>query len=163
MNPIQVKTRKRLTNWFWFNLYCLNKLPLAFFTGIRIFEFNEKKCVTCVNFKWLNKNPFRSTYWAVLGMAAELSTGAYALLATMGKEENVAVILVSTKAEFLKKATDVSKFTCEDWQAFNSAVERAIETNEPQSVTSVTVGENVEGENIANFEFTWSFKKRENT
>lgn len=162
MNSDQKKFAKRMTSWFWFKLFGLSKLPLSIFSGFKIIKLNDKESITAVNYKWLNKNPFRSTFWAVLGMAAELSTGAYALLATLGKNESVAVILVSTKAEFLKKATDVSTFTCEDWIAFNSVVDKAIETNESQTITSKAVGVNKDGDTIATFEFTWSFKKREN-
>ena len=85
-----------MTNWFLFKVYAIQKLPLAFLTGFKIVELDELKCVTRVKYSYLNKNPFRSTFWAVLGMAAELSTGAYALLATKGKEESIAVILVGT-------------------------------------------------------------------
>ncbi|MBT5115352.1 MAG: DUF4442 domain-containing protein [Candidatus Marinimicrobia bacterium] len=161
MNETQKNTCKKMTNWFWFKLYALGKLPLPLFTGIKITELNEEKCVTSVKYKWLNKNPFRSTYWAVLGMAAELSSGAYALLATQGKSESVAVILVSTKAEFLKKATGTSTFTCMDWTKLETVANRAIESNEPQIVLCETVGIDDKGEPIARFEFTWSFKKRE--
>lgn len=160
MNPTQLKVCKQLTNWFLFKLYSLRNLPLSTTAGIRIIELNELKCVTRVKYKWLVKNPFRSTYWAVLGMAAELSTGAYAVLATKGIKENISVILVSTKAEFLKKATDVSTFTCDTWHVFNEAANKAIETNEVQTATGTAIGINKAGENIANFEFTWSFKKR---
>ncbi|HIE78697.1 MAG TPA: thioesterase, partial [Candidatus Thioglobus sp.] len=65
-----------MTNWFLFKAYVIQKLPLAFLIGFKIVELDESKCVTYVKYRYLNKNPFRSTYWAVLGMAAELSTGA---------------------------------------------------------------------------------------
>ena len=68
-----------MTNRFLFNAYAIKKLPLALLTGFKIVELDESRCVTCVKYGYLNKNPFRSTFWAVLGMAAELSTGAYAL------------------------------------------------------------------------------------
>jgi hypothetical protein len=161
MNEIQKKYCKKMTNWFMFKLFGLGKLPLSVLTGFKIIELNESKCVTSVKYKWLNKNPFRSTFWAVLGMAAELSSGAYALLATQGKGESVAVILISTKAEFLKKATGTNTFTCTDWTKLETAANRAIESNEPQTVLCETVGIDDKGEPIARFEFTWSFKKRE--
>ena len=163
MNKIQKKFCTKMTNWFLFKLYAVQKLPLAFLTGFKIIELNESQCVTRVKYKYLNKNPFRSTFWAVLGMAAELSTGAYALLATKGKDESVAVILISTRAEFVKKATDVTTFTCSDWQPFDIAADAAITSNEPQTVKGRSVGLNSDGEKIANFEFTWSFKKRQQT
>ena len=64
-----------------FKLFSIFKLPLAFLTGLKIEKLKGEKCITSVRLKYLNKNPFRSTYFAVLSMAAELSTGAIALLA----------------------------------------------------------------------------------
>ena len=150
-----------MTNWFLFKAYAIQKLPLAFLTGFKILKLDESKCITRVKYSYLNKNPFRSTFWAVLGMAAELSTGAYALLATKGRGESVAVILVGTHAEFVKKATGVTIFTCSNWLAFEKAVCRAIETGEPQLATGRSIGSNSDGETIALFEFTWSFKIRD--
>jgi len=161
MNETQKKFCSNLTNWFLFKMYAIQKLPLAFLTGFNIVELDDSKCVTCVKYSYLNKNPFRSTFWAVLGMAAELSTGAYALLATKGKEKSIAVILVGTHAEFVKKATGVSTFTCSNWLEFDKAVGRAIETGEPQKATGRSIGSNSDGETIALFEFTWSFKIRD--
>ena len=150
-----------MTNWFLFKAYAIQKLPLAFLTGFKVVELDESKCVTSVKYRYLNKNPFRSTYWAVLGMAAELSTGAYALLATKGKEESIAVILIGTHAEFVKKATGITTFICSDWFEFDKAVARAIETGEPQTATGRSIGSNRNSETIAMFEFTWSFKIRD--
>ena len=150
-----------MTNWFLFKAYAIQKLPLAFLTGLKILKLDESKCITRIKYSYLNKNPFKSTFWAVLGMAAELSTGAYALLATKGREESVAVILVGTHAEFVKKATGVTIFTCSNWLAFEKAVCRAIETGEPQAATGRSIGVNSKGETIALFEFTWSFKIRD--
>jgi hypothetical protein len=161
MNETQKKFCSKMTNWFLFKAYAIQKLPLAFLTGFKIVELDESKCVTCVKYRYLNKNPFKSTFWAVLGMAAELSTGAYALLATKGKEESIAVILVATHAEFVKKAAGVTTFTCSNWFEFDKAVARAIETGEPQTAIGRSIGSNCNGETIALFEFTWSFKIRD--
>ena len=150
-----------MTNWLLFKAYTIQKLPLALLTGFKIVELDESKCVTRVKYSFLNKNPFRSTFWAVLGMAAELSTGAYALLATKGKEKSIAVILVATHAEFVKKATGVTTFTCSNWPEFDSAASQAIKTGEPQLATGKSIGSNSDGETIALFEFTWSFKTRD--
>ena len=161
MNKTQKKFCSKMTNWFLFKAYAIQKLPLAFLTGFKIVELGESKCVSRVKYSYLNKNPFRSTFWAVLGMAAELSTGAYALLATKGKEESIAVILVGAHAEFVKKATGITTFTCSNWLEFDKAVCRAIATGKPQIATGTSIGSNSDGETIALFEFTWSFKKRD--
>ena len=161
MNETQKKFCRKMTNWFLFKTYAIQKLPLAFLTGFKILKLDESKCITRVKYSYLNKNPFRSTFWAVLGMAAELSTGAYALLATKGKEKSIAVILVGAHAEFVKKAAGVTTFTCSNWFEFDKAVARAIETGEPQTAIGRSIGLNSNGETIALFEFTWSFKIRD--
>ena len=150
-----------MKNWFLFKMYTIQKLPLAILTGFNIVELDESKCITRVKYSYLNKNPFRSTFWAVLGMAAELSTGTYALLATKGKQKSIAVILVKTHAEFVRKATGITTFTCSNWSKFEEAADRAITLGEPQTATARTVGSNDDGETIALFEFTWSFKIRD--
>lgn len=58
-----------------FKLYTLRHLPAAFFAGLKIELLEETKAIVSVKQKWFNKNPFHSIYFAVLAMAAELSTG----------------------------------------------------------------------------------------
>ena len=70
MNETQKKFCKNMTNWLLFKAYTIQKLPLALLTGFKIVELDESKCITRVKYSYLNKNPFRSTFWAVLGMAA---------------------------------------------------------------------------------------------
>ena len=57
------------------NRFLLYKLPAAWLTGVRVSVINDLKCEVKVRFRWINQNPFRSMYWAVQGMAAELTTG----------------------------------------------------------------------------------------
>ena len=64
------------------------------------------------------------------------------MLATTGKRPSVAVIIVSMKADFHKKATDTITFTCTDGEKLFRAVDKAIETKEPQATTVETVGKN---------------------
>ena len=138
----------------------MTKLPLAFITGLKIIDFTNDECVTSVRFKYLNKNPFDSTYFAVLSMAAELSTGAIALLAAEGRHPSVAKIITSMKADFVKKATGRTKFTCTEGKKLFSAVDKAIAAKESQVETVSSVGCDESGDVVAHFEFTWSFKQR---
>ena len=71
------------------------------------------------------------------------------------------MILVDTNAEFVKKATGVTTFTCSNWFEFDKAADRAIETGEHQTAIGRAIGSNSDGETIALFEFTWSFKIRD--
>ena len=60
---------------FQYNLYIFFKLPSVWWCGIRVKSVNEETCLVGVKHMWINQNPFKSMFWAVQGMAAELSTG----------------------------------------------------------------------------------------
>ena len=62
-----------------YRLFLLRHLPAAYFSGLRIEKMDEQHCVVSVPYKWFTRNPFRSTYFACLSMAAEMSTGVLAL------------------------------------------------------------------------------------
>ncbi len=58
------------------NTFLFFKLPSAWWSGVRLRSLDYEKAVVSVTHRWINQNPFRSMFWAVQGMAAELSTGA---------------------------------------------------------------------------------------
>ena len=92
----------------------LQKLPSAFFAGLRIREFDEHRAVVTVRYKWFTQNPFRSMYFAVQSMAAEMSTGLLASGQVYQRNPTVSMLVVGLEAKFFKKATDLIAFTCED-------------------------------------------------
>ena len=151
---------KLIRNPFKFRMFLLSKLPAGFFTGLKIEEITERKCVVSVPYKWFNKNPFRSTYFASLAMAAELSTGAMAMANVYGKKPSVSMLVTKLGAEYFKKATGKTFFSCIDGQLFSDAVERAILTGEAQMVEARSTGLNVTGDLVAEFVITWSFKTK---
>ena len=106
LNPKQQRLANQVTNGFKFPLYLVKSLPMGWIAGLRVRELNENKCTTSVPFKFLNKNPFKSTYFAVQSMAAELSTATPCLLAITGQKPSVAFIIVDMKATFTKKVLD---------------------------------------------------------
>lgn len=143
-----------------FRLFLLKKLPAAYFSGVRVQEINEEGSVVTIPFKWFTQNPFRSIYFACLSMAAEMSSGVLSMAAIWNRKPAVSMLVVSMKASFHKKATGLIAFHCRDGRAISEAVERAIETGEGQSVETVSRGYNEEGDLVAEFLITWSFKKR---
>ena len=142
------------------HIYFAKNLPMALLSGTKLISLDEEKSVATVPFKYLNKNPFQSTYFAVMSMAAELSTAAPAMLALKGVDANVALIIVDLKAEFFKKAQTKTTFTCTDFKAFESALRTLGNTGDTVAVTAKTIGTNSAGEEVAAFDFTWSFKRR---
>lgn len=156
----QIKLLKRVTNSTLFSFFLFAKLPMGWIAGIRVKSLSKESCVTSVPFKRLNKNPFKSIYFAVQSMAAELSTASPCLLAIEGLNPSVAFIIVDMKANFYKKAVDRVYFTCEDGNKAFDAVNKAINTRDAAEATFKTVGKMKDGTIVSEFEFTWSFKQR---
>lgn len=140
--------------------FLLFKLPSAFFSGVRVKKATHLCCIVTVPYKWFSKNPFRSTYFACLSMAAELSTGVLAMANVYKRNPPVSMLVVKVDGTYLKKATSLTIFTCNDGTAFSTAIERAIESKEAQTVVARTVGRNKQNEEIASFVITWSFRAK---
>lgn len=145
---------------FKFRLFLLTKLPAAFIAGVRVREASAERCIASVPYKWLSQNPFRSTYFACLSMAAEMSTGALAMTHLYKSDPPVSMLVVKVESQYLKKATGRTYFTCEDGGLFAKAVADTIATGESSTVKAKSIGKNKEGEVVAEFFITWSFKAR---
>jgi len=143
-------------------MYLLFKLPAAFFSGIKVKGVNEEKCITSVPYKWLTQNPFRSTYFASLAMAAEMSTGAIALSNVYKRKPTISMLVTKMESTYFKKATDIIFFTCEQGKEIASIIDEAVETGEGKSIVAKSTGKNKMGEVVAEFLFTWSFKTKSN-
>src|SRR5687768_9353606 len=113
---------RRLQHPVKFRLYLLYKLPAAFFSGVRIREIDEQHCVVTVPYKWFSQNPFRSTYFACLAMAAEMSTGSLAMVNVAGRK--VSMLVVKFEAAYFKKATSRTRFLCNDGPLLASTIAR---------------------------------------
>ena len=138
--------------------FLLKKLPAAYFSGVRVKDINHEACSVTVPFRWFSQNPFRSTYFACLAMAAELSTGALAMANVFKRKPPVSMLVIRMEAEYFKKVTGITTFTCAAGQAFTDAVQAAVETGQPQVLSVLSEGTNEEGELVARFQITWSFK-----
>jgi hypothetical protein len=143
-----------------FRMFLFTKLPAAYFAGVRVRYLDEKKCVATVPYKWLSQNPFRSTYFACLSMAAEMSTGALAMAHLYKINPPVSMLVVKVESEYFKKATGRTSFVCEDGGLFEKAIEETIATGEAKTVKAKSTGTNKEGEIVAEFYVTWSFKAK---
>ncbi len=143
-----------------FRMFLFTKLPAAYFAGVRVREVDERRCVVTVPYKWLSQNPFRSTYFACLSMAAEMSTGALAMVHLYKINPPVSMLVVKVESEYFKKATARTSFVCEDGELFQKTIEETIATGESRTVKAKSVGRNKEGEVVAEFYITWSFKAK---
>lgn len=142
-----------------FKLFLLQQLPMAFLAGVKIETFTAEHCTTSIRFKWLNKNPFRSLYFAVLEMAAELSTGLQ-LFQYINSENKFSMLLVANQAQYHKKAIGKIRFVCEEGSRVNEFVEQMMQSDEG-SVIELNVKAYSQEELVAEFSYTWSCKKKQ--
>ncbi len=143
-----------------FRLFLFLKLPSAFFAGVRVREVNRSKCIVTVPYKWFSQNPFRSTYFACLSMAAEMSTGVLALAHLNKRNPPVSMLVVTVESQYHKKATGITWFTCSAGNAIREMIDEAISTGESRAIRVQSIGKNKLGEIVAEFWITWSFKAR---
>jgi hypothetical protein len=134
------------------------KLPAALFSGVRIKEIDEERSVVTVPYTWLTQNPFRSTYFASLAMAAEMSTGVLGMMHVYKRKPAVSMLITNMEATYFKKAVGKTFFVCDAGKQISDTIEDSIGSMESKSITVKSTGTNKNGELIAEFLFTWSFK-----
>ena len=83
--PAGERARRRVLGRLPVALWMWKTLPLAAFAGLRVVRLDEAACAVRLPGGWRTQNPFRSTYFAAQAMAAEMSTGAPALVLLEGR------------------------------------------------------------------------------
>src|SRR6266481_5525523 len=114
MNPNTSVFIKLLKHPVKSRMFLFSRLPSAFFAGVRVKSITENTCHVTVPYKWFTQNPFRSTYFACLSMAAEMSTGALCLSHLYKINPPVSMLVLKVESEYFKKATGRTDFICKD-------------------------------------------------
>ena len=144
------------------NSFLMFKLPAAYFTGVRTTHLDDTTCIVSVKHRWINQNPFKSMFWAVQGMAAELTTGALVMKKIRESGKKISMLVASNNASFTKKATGRITFTCHEGKKIDEAITKAIETEEGQTVWLNSNGINKDGVEVSSFNFEWTLKVKSN-
>jgi len=140
------------------NRFLLFKLPSAYLCGVRVKEVTFNSCKVSVKHRWINQNPFRSMYFAVQAMAAELSTGALVMLHIQTSKRNIGMLVASNRSSFTKKATGRITFECQNSNQIETAIQNAIVTGEGQTFWLKSIGINEKGEQVSEMDFEWTIK-----
>ncbi len=143
------------------NTFLMFKLPSAFFCGVRATYIDDKKCVVKVKHRWINQNPFKSMFWAVQGMAAELTTGAMLTSKIRESGKNISMLVANNNASFTKKATGIITFECAEGHLIDTAITKALETGEGQTIWMNSKGINADGIQVSSFNFEWTIKVKQ--
>ncbi|MEP0710765.1 MAG: DUF4442 domain-containing protein [Algoriphagus sp.] len=158
LKPAALAYQKKMSNplYFWFGM--LVKLPSAIFWKFRIKELDADKCVVTIPFTWRTQNPFNSIYFAAMAGAAELSTRALCQLAISGLGK-YSMLVVDFRAEYFKKANQTITFTCDQGQELIELLE-PLSPDDTAKLRMISSGKNPQGEEVARFYVTWSFKRK---
>jgi len=140
------------------NKFLMFKLPSAYLCGVRLKELESTKAVVSVRYKWFNQNPFKSMYFAVQSMAAELSTGAIVIKKIQESGEKISMLVTNHSGTFTKKAVGNILFTCNDGILIDEALKRTIESGEGQTIQMKSIGVDEQGDQVSSYQFEWSIK-----
>ena len=145
---------------FQYNLYNFFKLPSVWWCGIRVKSVNEESCLVSVKHRWINQNPFKSMFWAVQGMAAELSTGLLLMNEIARTKKSFSMLVLNNKANFSKKATGRISFSCDQGSQIKECLNKAISSGTPQTIWLNSSGLDSKGDTVSKFSFEWTLKLR---
>jgi len=155
------KIRLRVLSPFGFRMFLWRQLPLAAFAGLRLRSLDEGGCTVILPGGWRTQNPFHSTYFAAQAMAAEMSTGAPALVFVQGSEAKISLLMTNVHARYTKKVAGESQFTFREIGEMKDTIDRAAQTGESATCVARSVGRNASGDIASEFEVSWSFKRRD--
>ncbi|CAI8212009.1 MAG: Uncharacterised protein [Flavobacteriaceae bacterium] len=144
-----------------FNRFLFLKLPSAFLCGVRLRSLNKERAVVTVTLNFLNKNPFKSMFWAVQGMAAELATGAIILSEVRSSTVPISMLVTRNEAEFLKKAKGKITFTCTDVALLKNQFAKHLQSETGTRFWMQSEGVDEQGEVVSRFRFEWSVKAKD--
>jgi len=152
--------QKKMLNPFFFKLFLLLKLPMAFLSGLKLKELTDEYSLVQMRYKYLNKNPFGSIYFACLSMAGELASGILAASKTYKNDPKISMLVVGIKVSFIKKATGVITFRCNQGKEISATIQKSIETGEGKTIEALTIATDEVGDVVAEFLINWSFKAK---
>ena len=142
------------------NAFMFFKLPSAFWSGVRVKSISPEVCAVSVKHRWFNQNPFNSMYFAVQAMAAEFTTGALVMFQIKQSGKSISMLVAQNKSVFTKKATGRITFTCNQGDLIKETIQKAIDTNEGQTIWLTSIGKNEKGEQVSEMQFEWTIKVR---
>ena len=79
-------------------------------------------------------------------------------MAALHGRGRISMLITGLEGQFMKKANTRITFTCEEGDAIQDTVQKAIDSGEGQTVRILTIGRNESGDEACRFWLTWSFK-----
>ena len=149
----------KLKNPIKLRLWMLSHLPMGLMSGMKVSSLDAEGCKVELKDRFWLHNPFRSVFWAVMGMAAELSTGA--LLTAWCSGNKIKYILTGMEGNFFKKVRGKSFYFCGAGREILNILATLDKPGDTATVTLPVIAEDRDGQKVAEFKFTWTLKKPE--
>ncbi len=140
------------------NRFLLYKLPSAWVSGIRLKSISDKSAEVMARHRWINQNPFRSMYFAVLAMGAELSTGILVMKKIQNSGKNISMLVTGVQGEFYKKARGKIRFVCEQGDLIDAQIDKTVQTGNGVHFDLVSKAYDEQNDEVCRFVFRWSVK-----
>ncbi len=140
------------------NSFLFLKLPSAWWSGVRLTKLNSSQAKSTVTHKWFNQNPFKSMYFAVQAMAAELTTGALVMQGIQNSNHKISMLVLENQSFFHKKATGKITFECLQGENVKQAIEECIKSKTGVTLNLKSSGYNEKKELVSHFQFIWTIK-----
>jgi len=141
-----------------FRMFSLLSMPTARFAGLRMDRIDDEICTTSIPGGWRSQNPFKTMYWAVQGMGAELATGAAPFAISRAMPEKLRMFVVGTEASFIKIAKGRITFTCDEVSSARNAIEKSMDSGESVECVLNSTGRNSAGDIVSEWIFKWNFR-----
>lgn len=112
------------------HLYGLLKIPLVLFVSPRVVEYNQNRMVLKIPLNYRTKNHLNSMYFGALGIGAELSIAAAAVVAITESKQKIDFVFKDYSAQYLKRADGHVHFICDEVDAVHALIEESKTTPE---------------------------------
>ncbi|KYG65129.1 DUF4442 domain-containing protein [Bdellovibrio bacteriovorus] len=107
------------------NLYGLLKIPLVLFVNPRVIESTAQRFVLKIPLNYRTKNHLNSMYFGALGIGAELSIAAAAVVAISESKQKIDFIFKDFSGQYIKRADGDVHFICDEIEAVRSLIEES--------------------------------------
>ncbi|MGB0647000.1 MAG: DUF4442 domain-containing protein [Bradymonadia bacterium] len=135
-------------------------MPLGSFAGLSIEQVDASKCIVTLPGGWRTQNPFKSTYWAAQGMAAEMASGVIPMAYVRAAGVPIRMILAGVSGRFVKMCKGPSTFTCYVEDHVKEAMRETLMSGRSVGCNLTSIGHDSTGDTVSEWSFSWSFRAR---
>jgi len=138
------------------------QIPLIYYSGLSVVEFDETRCVAKIPLTWRTKNHLGSMYFGALAIGADVAGGLAAFNYLLNSGKNISVVFKDVKGEFLKRPDGDVHFTCNQVRQVKEMMIRTVNSSQREEITvdiAATVP-SISTDVVAKFKLTLSAKFR---